>query len=123
LQNGGVVFDCKDAAMAMWVKAEENMKHFVSALRGDCMYRPQHMEAVTKMVPVEVWITVEMDSGLPEGGIVGMWWIKAENCCSPEQCVMHLKVAFVSTEVANHTIDGNLFFGPKSICIHKSEEE
>ncbi|KAJ7444010.1 hypothetical protein FB451DRAFT_1056536 [Mycena latifolia] len=130
LQNGGVLLDCKDTAMASWVKETVNMRQLLAAMGGNCVYRPRRVEAAAEMIPVETriantetWWAVEWQSGLAEGAIVGMRWIKVEDRRSPMQRVAHVKVDFTSAEAANRAIDNHLFFGPKSVRVRKSEEE
>ncbi|KAJ6550642.1 hypothetical protein DFH09DRAFT_834203, partial [Mycena vulgaris] len=92
--------------------------------------KPRRVEVVAEMVPVEAmigdtetWSTVERESSLPVGSITGMRWIKAENRCNPGQRVAHLRVEFTTAEAANQAIDGNLYFGAKSVRVRKSEDE
>ncbi|KAF8176114.1 hypothetical protein K438DRAFT_1459703, partial [Mycena galopus ATCC 62051] len=108
LTNGGVVFDCKDEATAVWVRQVHVVHQFVTALGGNCVYRPRYMELIAEMVGVEArvedrgfWRMVEDDSGIVEGGIEGARWVKAIERRAPGQRVAHLRVAFANAEAAN----------------------
>jgi hypothetical protein len=112
LLNGGVVFDCRDEAMATWVKSGAVMAQFVAALGGTCVYRPRRTEMVAEMVPVEariedagMWRVVEKDGGYRDGAIVGARRLKALARRVVGQRVAHLKVEFADADAANHAID------------------
>ncbi|KAJ6561099.1 hypothetical protein DFH09DRAFT_1247754 [Mycena vulgaris] len=130
LGNGGVVFDCKDEATAMWVRQVDVVRQFVAALGGSCVYRPRRTELIAELVGVEAridergfWRVVEADSGIGEGGIEGARWIKAVERCAPGQRVAHLRVGFSNPEAANHAIDNGLFVQGRHIRVRKSDNE
>ncbi|KAJ7083394.1 hypothetical protein B0H15DRAFT_746481, partial [Mycena belliarum] len=130
LKNGGVVFDCKDEAMAKWVKQPEVAQHFVAALGGTCVYRPRRIELVAEMVPVEtrvedpgVWRVVENDSNITAGEIVGGRWIKAVQRRNDGQRVAHLRLEFATAEAANHAIDNGIFVQGRHIRVRKMDDE
>ncbi|KAJ7649310.1 hypothetical protein B0H17DRAFT_958466, partial [Mycena rosella] len=130
LTNGGVVFDCKDEATAVWVRQVDVVRQFTTALGGNCVYRPRRTELIAEMVGVEArveergfWRVVETDSGITGGGIEGARWIKAVGRRMPGQRVAHLRVAFANAEAANHAIDNGLFMQGKHVRVRKSDNE
>ncbi|KAF8126103.1 hypothetical protein K438DRAFT_2001689 [Mycena galopus ATCC 62051] len=69
LPNGGVVLDCRSKATAQWVREEDHMKQFLSALGGTCVFRPRRRELLVELVAVETrveeagtWRLVERES-------------------------------------------------------------
>ncbi|KAJ7090367.1 hypothetical protein B0H15DRAFT_779423, partial [Mycena belliarum] len=130
LNNGGVVFDCKDKATAVWVRQPEVVRQFVAALGGSCVYRPRRTALIAERVAVEAlidtrgfWKTVEADSGLPEGSVESARWIKAVERRAPGQRVAHLSVDFANAEAANLAIDNGLFIQGMHIQVRKSDVE
>ncbi|KAJ7082807.1 hypothetical protein C8R43DRAFT_909612, partial [Mycena crocata] len=130
LQNGGVLFDCKDDETAKWVKEAAVMSQFVAALGGSCVYKPRRTELVGEMVSVEariddagMWRVVESDSGLAEGAIIGARWLKPIHRRTKDQKVAHVRVVFDGPDAANHAIDNGLFIGGIGIKVRRSSEE
>ncbi|KAJ7906915.1 hypothetical protein B0H13DRAFT_2332965 [Mycena leptocephala] len=130
LENGGVIFDCKDEAMATWLKGATVVEEFVAALGGSCVYRPRSVMLIAEMVSVEVrveepgtWRVVEADSGLEEGAIVSARWVKAPARRAPNQRVAHLRVEFATAEAANHAIDYGVYWQGTNYRVRKSDEE
>ncbi|KAJ7321925.1 hypothetical protein DFH08DRAFT_712487 [Mycena albidolilacea] len=130
LNNGGVVFDCKDEVMASWLKQQEIIPQFIAKMGGVCVYKPRRVELVAEMIPVGarieeggMWRQVERDSGLEAGVIVGARWLKALACRRAGQQSAHVKVEFVTAEAADHAIDNGLYWQGKHTRACKSEEE
>ncbi|KAF8144141.1 hypothetical protein K438DRAFT_1632360, partial [Mycena galopus ATCC 62051] len=111
LRNGGVVFDCRDEAMAVWLRGATVVQQFVAALGGNCVFRPRRVELVAEFVSVEArieergfWRVVEGDGGFVDGAIEGARWLKALDKRTPNQTWAHLRVAFTNADAANHAI-------------------
>ncbi|KAJ7187279.1 hypothetical protein C8R46DRAFT_827697, partial [Mycena filopes] len=115
---------------AGWLKQEEIMKQFISALGGTCVYKPRRVEMVAEMVPIELpiespgtWRVVEAESGLKAGDIVAAKWLKLPSRRSPNQRVAHVVLELKSPEAANHLIDNGIFSKGKYMNVKKPEDK
>ncbi|KAF8188926.1 hypothetical protein K438DRAFT_1462908, partial [Mycena galopus ATCC 62051] len=111
LPNGGVVFDCRDEAMARWLKEKDVMAQFLGKLGAACVYRPRRVELIAEMLLIDArieepgtWRLVESDSRLAKDAIASAWWVKAPGRRAQGQKVAHAKVEFTDAEAANHAI-------------------
>ncbi|KAJ6457636.1 hypothetical protein C8R45DRAFT_844136, partial [Mycena sanguinolenta] len=128
LANGGVVLDCRDEKMAQWVKQDDHMRQFLSALGGTCVFRPRRQEVLVELVAIDTrvenagtWRVVEKESGLTERDIAGARWLKPPHQRSTTQTAAHLRMEFTSSESANHAIDNGVFIQGKHYRVRKME--
>ncbi|KAF8208850.1 hypothetical protein K438DRAFT_1483724, partial [Mycena galopus ATCC 62051] len=114
---------------AQWVREEDHMKQFLSALGGTCVFRPRRRELLVELVAVETrvedaatWRLVERESGLSDGDIASARWLKPPHRRTLTQTAAHLRMEFASSAAANRAIDDGIFIQGRHYRVRKMEE-